>query len=167
MQLTAAHRRLLVIDNGVVSAIFNFLLNGAIAWALFRTVAHVPLWGEQSVANDTLATAFLLPFLTCLIVSRLVARQVAKGHVPPLHGVDLPLIRGSRLSPLSRAMLLGVAGVVLAALPLVAVLHASGFSGFALWPFIGFKATFGALLAAAVTPLIGWWALLRASRAGA
>src|SRR5262245_58855388 len=147
MQLAAPHRRLLVVDNGIISAVFNFLLNGAIAWALFRTVTHVPLWGQQSIAGDTLITAFLLPFLTCLIVSRLVAKQVTAGHLPPLRGADLPLARGSRWSPLARATLLGVAGVALA-FPLVAALHASGFGGFDLWPFIGFKATFAALLAA-------------------
>jgi hypothetical protein len=161
--LSAAHRRLLLVDNGIVSVLFNFLLNGAIAWALFRSAAHVPLWGEQSVAGDTMITAFLLPLLTCLIVSRLVARQVAAGHVPPLRGNDLPLAGPSRHSTLVRGTLLGVMAMALAAGPLVAALDASGFSGFALWPFIGFKAAFAALLAGAVTPLVGWWALLRAS----
>jgi hypothetical protein len=164
VQLTAAHRRLLIVDNGIVSALFNFVLNAAIAWALFRTAVQVPLWGEQSVAGDTLITAFLLPFLTCLIVSRLVAKQVTQGHVPPLRADDPPLAAFSRRSTLARGTLLGVASVALAAVPVVAALHASGFAGFALWPFIGFKATFAALLAAAVTPLVGWWALLGASR---
>ena len=164
MALSASHRRLLIVDNGVVSALFNFVLNGAIAWALFRSVAHVPLWGEASVAGDTLATAFLLPLLTCLIVTRLVARQVTQGHVERLALARPPLAAWSRLSPLARGTLLGIASMALAAVPLVAALHASGFTGFDLWPFIGFKATF-ALLAAAVTPLIGWWALIRASRA--
>lgn len=162
VELSAAHRRLLIVDNGVISALFNFALNGAIAWLLFRSLAHVPLWGEQSVAGDTLITAFLLPFLTGLIVTRLVARQVASGHLPPLRGADLPFSAGSRLSTFVRSALLGLAGVALAA-ALVAALHASDFGGFDLWPFIGFKAAFAALLAAAVTPLIGWWALIRAS----
>jgi hypothetical protein len=163
VELHAAHRRLLIVDNGVVSALFNFLLNGAIAWALFRSAAHVPLWGEQSVAGDTLITAFLLPLLTCLIVSRLVTRQVEQGHVPPLRGANLPFSGPSRLSTGVRGTLLGVTAMAFAAAPLVGALDASGFSGFALWPFVAFKAAFAAVLAAAVTPLVGWWALIRAS----
>ena len=164
MALSPAHRRLLVLDNGVGSAVFNFLLNGLIAWLLFRTATEVPLWGASSVAGDTLATAFLLPFLTCLIVSRAVERRVTQGHVPRLAPADLPQAAWPRRSTLARSLFLGAAGVVLAAVPVVAVLSISGFSGFAgLWPFVGFKATFAALLAAVVTPLVGWWALVRAS----
>jgi hypothetical protein len=164
LALSAAHRRLLIAENGVGSAVFNFALNGAIAWGLFRTATHVPLWGEQSVAADTVATAFLLPFLTCLIVSRTVERRVTQGDVPMLAPAELPAASWPRRSILARSVFLGVAGVVLAAVPVVAALGASGFSGFAgLWPFVGFKAGFAAALAALVTPLVGWWALVRAS----
>jgi len=163
--LHAAHRRLLILDNGVGSAVFNFLLNGLIAWLLFRTATAVPLWGQQSVAGDTLITAFLLPFFTCLIVSRIVERRVTQGHVPRLAAAELPPGAWPHRSTLARSLFLGVAGVLLAAVPVVALLSFSGFSGFAgVWPFVGFKATFAALLAAIVTPLIGWWALVRASR---
>jgi hypothetical protein len=164
MALSAEHRRLLVIDNGVGSAVFNFLLNGAIAWGLFRTATAVPLWGQQSVAGDTLITGFLLPFFTCLIVSRMVERRVTEGHVPRLAPAELPRAAWPRRSTLARSLFLGLAGVLLAAVPVVAALSLSGFSGFeGLWPFVGFKATFAALLAAVVTPLVGWWALVRAS----
>lgn len=164
MALSAAHRRLLVVDNGVGSAVFNFLLNGGIAWLLFRTATSVPMWGQQSVAGDTLITGFLLPFFTCLIVSRMVERRVTQGHVARLTPAELPQAAWARRSTLARSVFLGVAGVLLAAVPVVAALSFLGFSGFdGLWPFVGFKATFAALLAAVVTPLVGWWALVRAS----
>jgi hypothetical protein len=164
MKLSAEHRRLLILDNGVGSAVFNFALNALIAWALFRTATAVPLWGQQSVAGDTLITGFMLPFFTCLIVSRIVERRVTQGHVPRLAPADLPRASWPRRSALARSLVLGAAGVVLAAAPVVAALSASGFSGFdGLWPFIGFKAAFAAVLAAIVTPVIGWWALVRAS----
>lgn len=163
MALSAAHRRLLVLDLGVGASVFNFALNGAIAWVLFRSLSSVPLWGDRSVAGDTLITAFLLPLLTCLIVSRTVHRQVSSGAVPRLEGGGRPLASWSKLSPLSRGALLGVASVALVAVPVVAALGASGFAGFGLWPFIGFKAAFAAVLAALVTPVVGWWALIRAS----
>jgi hypothetical protein len=163
MALSAAHRRLLIVDNGVGAAAFNFALNGAIAWLLFRSATHVPLWGQPSIAGDTLITAFLLPFLTCLIVSRLVARQVEEGRIPRLSEAPSAASSWSRRSPLQRGALLGAASVVLAAVPVVVALTLSGSAGFALWPFIGFKAAFAAFLAAIVTPLVAWWALLRAS----
>jgi hypothetical protein len=164
--LSAAHRRLLLVDCAVGASVFNFALNAAIAWLLFRPLAHVPLWGESSVAGDTLITAFLLPFLTCLIVSRTLHRQVSSGRVARLEGADLPLAGWSKRSPLARGALLGAASVALAAVPLVAALGFAGFAGFGLWPFIAFKASFAACLAAVVTPLIGWWALIRASSPG-
>ena len=164
MALSAEHRRLLVLDNGVASAAFNFLLNGVIAWLLFRTATAVPMWGESSVGVDTLITAFLLPFLTCLIVSRTVERRVTQGHVSRLAQAELPRGAWPQRSTLARSLFLGAAGVLLAAVPVVAALSLAGFAGFAgPWPFVGFKATFAALLAAVVTPLVGWWALVRAS----
>ena len=163
MALSAAHRRLLIVDHAVGAAVFNFALNGAIAWLLFRSLSLVPLWGESSVAGDTLITAFLLPFLTCLIVSRAVHRQVSSGRIPRLETAGLPFSSWSKLSPLARGALLGVASVALAAAPVVAALDWSGFAGFGLWPFIAFKAAFAAGLAALITPLVGWWALIRAS----
>ena len=66
---------------------FNFLLNGAIAWLLFRSLERVPLWGQQSIAGDTIGTCFFLPFFTALIVTPLVRRRVRAGSVAPL-GVD-------------------------------------------------------------------------------
>src|SRR3990172_10008910 len=91
MSISVAHRRFLLVDQGVAPAIFNFVLNGAIAWLLFHSAASVPLWGPSSVAIDTLITAFLLPFLTCLIVSGIVDRQVARGRIPRLPSVQVPL----------------------------------------------------------------------------
>ena len=167
MALSAPHRRLLIVDLGVGAALFNFGLNAAIAWLLFRSLARVPLWGDSSVAGDTLITAFVLPFLTSLIVSRTVHRQVSGGRIPRLATADPALASFAKRSPSARGALLGAASVVLVAVPVVAALGGSGFEGFALWPFIGFKAAFAACLAALVTPLIGWWALVRASREGA
>lgn len=164
MRLSAAHRRFLLVDQGAVPALFNLVLNGAIAWLLFRTASEIPLWGESSAGVDLLATGFLLPFLTCLIVSPLVLRQVRAGTLPALPANALPVAGWSGRSPLVRGVALGAAGVALAATPTVFGLALLGPQPLEPWPFIGFKALWAALLAAAVTPLIGWWALAQASR---
>jgi hypothetical protein len=167
MELSDRHRRFLMVEQGAVPSVFNLALNGVIAWALFRSVASIPLWGESSVGVDLLATGFLLPFLTCLIVSALVARDVRSGKVPALPAEGLPSSRWSQRPASQRALLLGVAGVLFGALPLVWALHLGEAGPFAVAPFVAFKAVWAAMLALLVTPIVGWWALVSTSRAGA
>ena len=165
MVLSPEHRRLLIVDNGVGSAVVNFLINGAIAWALFHSMPYVPLWGQSSIAGDTFATAFLLPLLTCLIVTRIVHRQVVAGRVLPLPMVSAPRPMQflALLSTLRRGLALGLGGVALGALPTVLWFIWAGPPELQRESFLWFKAGFAAVLAAAVTPLIAWLALLALS----
>lgn len=155
------HRRYLILEQGVGSALINFLLNGVIAWLLFRALESVPLWGDQSIAGDTIGTAFLLPFFTCLIVTRLARGQVRSGRLPPLgwqramHPALGRLPRGTFL----RALVLGFACVALTAPFSLWALDRGGVDHMSFWGFVAFKATFAAVLAAAVTPLIALCAL--------
>ncbi len=164
MELSARHRRFLLIEQGAIPTLFNLVLNGFIAWLLFRSAAAVPLWGESSVGMDLLATAFLLPFLTCVIVSSLVARHVRDGKVPPLALAQLPHSRWFRRSSPARGLFLGAAGVLFGAAPLVWALSLGQAQPFPVASFVTFKAVWAAMLALMVTPLVGWWALANASR---
>jgi len=164
MALSGRHQRFLIIEQGAVPTVFNFALNGAIAWALFRTAEGVPLWGESSLGVDLLATAFLLPFLTCLIVSGIVARHVRDGKVPPLPREQLPNTGWFERSALQRGLALGAAGVVFGAVPLVWALTLAQAQPLAVPAFVTFKAAWAAMLALLVTPVVGWWALANASR---
>jgi hypothetical protein len=165
MTLSPRHRRLLWLDQGVGSAVFNFLLNAGIAWLLFHSVEAVPLWGQLSIAGDTVATAFILPLLTSLVVSRMVAGQVAAGHIPPLSGPpDSRLLAAlAGRSALGRGALLGAVGMLAAAAPVIGWLQWAGPRSLDLGAFLWFKASFAGALAAVVTPVIGLSALLRAS----
>ena len=167
MELSDRHRRFLLIEQGAIPTVFNFVLNGAIAWALFGSVAAVPLWGESSVGVDLLVTAFLLPFLTCLIVSTLVARQVRSGKVPPLPSGQLPHSLWFQRPAWMRGLFLGAAGVLFGALPLVWALSLGQAQPLPAASFVAFKAAWSALLALMVTPVVGWWALANASHAQA
>jgi hypothetical protein len=167
MALSQRHQHFLLVEQGAVPTVFNFALNGAIAWALFRSAGAVPLWGESSLGVDLLATAFLLPFLTCVIVSAIVAKHVRDGKVPPLAAEQLPNTRWYEGSAWRRGLLLGVAGVVFGALPLVWALHIASAQPLAVPAFVAFKATWAAMLALLFTPVVGWWALANASRAQA
>lgn len=163
MELSEQHRHFLRVEQGVVPMGINFVLNGGIAWLLFRSAEHVPLWGESSLGVDLLVTAFLLPFFTCLIVSRIVGGQVASGKLLPLASAQLPLSRWFRRPPWARAVLLGGLGVALAAAPLVWALDLGRAQPLGVYPFATFKAVWAALLAGVVSPFVGWWALASAS----
>jgi len=164
MQLSAEHRKFLIVDQGLVPTAFNLVLNGLIAWLIFRSATSVPLWGESSIGVDLLATAFLLPFLTCVIVSRLVTGQVRSGKLSPLPQLQVPLAGWSLRPAAARGLILGAGGVLLGAAPLVAALSIGNSQPFDVGAFIGFKAVWAAMLAAVATPVVGWWALAHASR---
>lgn len=71
-----------LVGQGVIGAGINFLLNGAIGWMLYRHLAHIPLYGRQSIAGDIVVTSLLLPMLVCLIATPLIRSEVRKARLP-------------------------------------------------------------------------------------
>ena len=160
--LELAHRRYILIEQGIGSAVFNLLLNGAIAWFMARSLERVPLWGtDLSIAGDTIGTTFLLPFFTCLIVTRLARGQVASGRLPPVSWRRDAHAALGRLPArtLPRALVLGVATLIAVAPVAVWALTALEVTDLGMWRFVAFKALFAALLAAIVTPIVALGAL--------
>lgn len=83
--LSEEQRRYVFIKQGLYPGILNFVMNGAIAWLAVRGMERVPLFGSlSSIAVDTLATCFLLPFITCLIVTPTVRSAVKSGVIQPV-----------------------------------------------------------------------------------
>jgi hypothetical protein len=157
--MSPRHRRYLLLEQGIGSGIFNLLLNAAIAWVVFRGATTVPLWGEQSIGGDTIITAFMLPFLTTLIASRVVRRHVRKGNVPAFAWNGSPLAAWLPSGLTLRGALLGILGVIVAGIPTMHVLGRLGIAEMSFGGFIAFKALFAAVLATIVTPLIARAAL--------
>jgi hypothetical protein len=164
--LSQAHWRFLVVEQCVGSAVFNFLLNGAIAWLMFRALATVPLWGEQSIAGDTIGTTFFLPFFTCLIVTRIAYAQIRSGKLAATEWqrASHPVLGRLPHGIWKRSLVLGLIGVVLAAPVSLWAIRALGVESMGFWRFVAFKATFAALLAAIFTPVIALCALGDAPR---
>jgi hypothetical protein len=157
--LSREHRRFLIVDEIVGSILINFPLNAGIAWALFRSKASVPLWGTSSIAADTIVTAFVLTVATALLATRHARAQVIAGKLAP---VPISEIRSSawlQRSAFMRGTILGLAAIVLAAMPVIGALAIAGPHELSFGGFIWFKATFAAVLGAFVTPLVGWWAI--------
>ncbi|MBI4517629.1 MAG: hypothetical protein HY699_17630 [Deltaproteobacteria bacterium] len=153
-----AHKRFLLLEEGVGSIVVNLLINGVIAFFMFRGAAAVPLWGQQSIAGDTIGTALLLPLFTCLIVTPLARRQVRAGAVPPLAALPAAM-RWLPRGTFRRGLLLGALTVASVAPATIAALTAGGVTQQSFWGFVAFKAIFAAALGAVVTPLIALYAI--------
>lgn len=162
--MSPAHRRYLLLEQGVGAAVVNLLLNGVIAWLVFRGAAVVPLWGQQSIAGDTIGTCLLLPLITCLIVTRLARGRIRSGALAPLDWTRAshPILGWLPEGTFARAVVLGVVCVVAVAPPTVWGLGALQVTALQFWWFVLFKATFAAALAAVVTPVISLWAIVGA-----
>lgn len=156
--MSPAHKRFLLLEEGLGSVLVNLLLNGVIAYLMFRSAVSVPLWGQQSIAGDTIGTTFFLPLFTCLIVTPLARRQVHAGRLEPLDGTPLGLA-WLPARAFWRGAVLGVLSVILVAPPTIMLLSALGVTQQSFWGFVLFKAVFAAALGAVVTPLIALWAI--------
>jgi hypothetical protein len=159
--MSPGHLRFLLLEQGIGAAVVNFLLNGAIAWLLFRGVPQVPLWGQQSIAGDVVGTCFFLPLITTLIVTPLVRRRVSAGTLAAL-GWTRETHRPLGWLPNGtgrRALVLGIICALVVGPLSVWVLSRLDVAELALWSFIGFKAVFSAGLGLLVTPVISLWAM--------
>jgi hypothetical protein len=159
--MSPEHKRVIFLEHGVGSALFNLVLNGAIAWAVFRGLEQIPLWGQRSIVGDTIGTCFFLPLCTALIVTPLLRRRLHSGELEALAPAWPGRLGLARLpsGTLARGAVLGGLCVALAAPVAVLAFRQLGVTGLALWPFVAFKALFAAALAALVTPLIAVAAL--------
>ncbi len=157
----AAHRRYLVLEQGLGAVLINFVLNFGIAWAAFRGMSAVPMWGTQSIAGDTIGTSFVLPFLTCLIVTPLARREVTRGRLPAFeHGPgDSRLLALLPNTTFRRALVLGATATVLIAPIAIFTFHSAGLGGIEPGAFIWIKAAYAGVLAGIVSPLIAARAL--------
>jgi hypothetical protein len=162
--VSPAQRRYLLVEQGVGAMVFTFVLNAGIAWLAFRRFDVVPLWGDQSIAGDTIATGLLLPLITCGVVTALARREVRVGRIAPLgwtrtsHALLGWLPRRTWV----RGLVLGAAGVVFVALPTVKALDALHVSAMGFGRFVLFKSTFAALGALVVSPAMVLWVLATA-----
>ena len=157
--LTPAQRRFVLLDNGVGAFVVNLLINGVIAWLLFRKVTHVPMWGQSSIAGDTIATACLLPAISCLIVTPLARGRVRTCRVAAVGSASWRWIPRNMVW---RALLVGLICLLVLTPLTLFVLVTLGVGELSPWHFVYFKATFAAVEGALVTPFLALWAISEA-----
>jgi hypothetical protein len=161
--LSREHRRFLVVDQLIAAAVVNLLINYAVAWCIFRRIPSVGLHASPGIAGDTVVTAFLLPLITAFATAFVVRLRVVRGQLPPLVLAAANAPAWWRRAVWRRGTLLGVAAVLVLALPTVGLFALFGIEQLPLPRFLWFKAGFAAGVGLLVTPPLGWWALIDAS----
>jgi hypothetical protein len=165
-ELTAEHRRWLLVNAVIVAALINGALNALIAWGTAAPEDEIPLWaapliGGPSTIVDTVATLFILPFLTTLLITTVAWHEMREGKLAPLlidRNVD-PMLARLPSTRARRGAYFGVLTVVLLAPVAVVLLIAFDFGDISVGDFVIYKAIFGVLLGLAVTPPIAIAAL--------
>lgn len=155
--MTRAQKRFLL-EQGGGSVVVNLLINGVIAFLMFRGATTVPLWGQQSIAGDTIGTTFFLPLFTCLIVTPLSRRRLRSGDLTPVPGAPLGL-RWLPQRTFWRGALLGLLTAIALGPLSVFALTSLGVTEQSFWGFVAFKALFAAALGVVMSPLIALWAI--------
>ena len=163
--LPAPHRRWIVLNALLATAVINLAVNTGIAWLSVKGQAGVPLWArplsKTSTIGDTLGTLFLLPLITCMLCTTAVWRELRTGALIPLPGAppydrwlaDLPAGR------LRRGIAFGAIVFLALAPPVTAALAVIDFGTLTEGQFVAFKTAFAIGLGAIVTPVIALCAM--------
>ncbi|HEU4945491.1 MAG TPA: hypothetical protein VFT10_10060 [Solirubrobacterales bacterium] len=160
-QLPASNRRWIVVNALIVTAAVNLILNAALASLSVSDFDSVPIWGapfakEPSLFGSALGSLFLLPLITCLIVTGLIRRDVRLDSLRPLPDLRsahrwLTVLPATRFR---RGVALG-ALVLLALAPLLAlVLFLLDPAALSQGQFVVCQTTLTVVLGAIVTPAI-------------
>ena len=163
MQLSDDPRRFFRNAQFIHAFVINVVINGVIAGLILRGHDTIPLWGDASMAPDLLATGILLPLFMTVIVSRIIAKQVESGKLPPLPSELIAANGLHRKSSMVRGLVLAAFGTLCGSLPLVVMLDLAQAQPLSYEAFVGFKAFWAGTMAALLSPPLAWWALCAAS----
>jgi hypothetical protein len=165
-ELKVEHRRWLLINAIVIAAIVNGVLNALIAWGSGASEDEIPLWaapliGGPSTIVDTVATLFILPFLTTVLITTAAWHEMREGKLAPLtvNRSSDPMLRQLPRTRARRGAYFGVLTVLLLGPAAVLLLIAFDYGDISPGDFVLYKTIFGVALGALVTPPIAIAAL--------
>jgi hypothetical protein len=154
------HRRWIVVNAVLVTAVVNLVLNGVIAWVSVGGQQTVPLWsvpllGGPSTLTDTIGTLFVLPLTTSLLCTTSVWHELRSGRLTPLCGSTLwCAVARLPTGRLRQGLVLGTLSALLLGPPVMLLMHALGVGDLSSQAFMIYKVSFAVGLGALVTPLI-------------
>lgn len=164
MVLSEQHRHFLRVEQCIHPFLFNFVINGVIAFLITRSHPTLPLWGDGSIGVDLIATSILLPLLTAVIVSRVIRGQVAKGKIAALDPAQIDERGLHHRSAWVRGGVLALVVLLFTGGPLVLLLQLAQAQPVETLAYVGFKAVWAGGVAMLISPVIAWWALCAASQ---
>jgi hypothetical protein len=133
-----------------INIVINVLLNGALAWWLLHDKGPLPVWGEHGFGPDLLITGFLLSGIIAAIMIAMHRRKLNKGDLPALVLADNHWLNRMPRNLWLSALAFGLAGALLAAPLLLAVLYLFGFTTLTPLSYALIKGVWAGALAAAV-----------------
>ena len=161
--VTAAHWRFILINQTLVSIFMNFLMNGVMAWLVFKGRDNIVLWGENNAYMDLVATTFFFTFFTCFLVSKASYRAIDSGKLARVESDFIAsLLKAYPPKPLIGSLIMALMLALL--VPPILVMSFYIFSNLVIShdAFILLKAFYGAGLALIATPLVCLIALAEA-----
>ncbi len=149
-------KKFLVIQ-ALIGIAINLSINAGIGVFLVRGVDSISLWGNPGIALDTLAVAFLLPWLTVLFVAFFAHLEMKKGTVKKyreeLQSIGSSYLKHMPRGVFSQSMVIG-AGTALVITPImIGIMYAMGISEMGDRSFVVYKSAFATILTIPVNPL--------------
>jgi hypothetical protein len=162
------NRRWLIVNALGVTAAINVVVNLGVAWLGTRGAHSVALWAtplaRPSTIADTVGTTFVLPFMTTILCTHAVQREIRTGGIPPLpHESNVRRFIGRlprRVLP--RALRIGWWSALTIGSAALVMLVVTQFGSLSVPSFLLFKVVFAVGLGLVVTPVIALAAMCHA-----
>jgi hypothetical protein len=158
-ETVSEHRRWLFLNAIVIAAVANAGLSALIAWGSAANEDEIPMWAAPlvegpSLVTDTVGTFFILPFLTTLAITTAVWHELREGRIAPLSKRSSGILARLPKTRIRRGAYFGLITMLVLAPPAVLVLLLRDPGDVSVGDFVLFKAIFGVILGAIVTPPI-------------
>ena len=158
-ETVSEHRRWMFWNTVVISAVANAVLNALIAWGSAANEDEIPLLAAPlvegpSLITDTIGTFFILPFLTTLAVTTAVWHELRERRLAPLSKRTSGLLARLPATRVRRGAYFGLITMLVLSPPAVLALVIRDPGDVSVSDFVIFKAIFGVVLGALVTPPI-------------
>ena len=150
--ISHSHFRYAIVNQGIISVIINFFINGAVTWLFFRNENEIPLFGMKSIAVDIIQANFYFTFYTCFFITRAVYGDVVRKKISPILS-NTTILKKYPPGYFFGSVLLGIFVTILFTPLIVGLMMLIQLDSFTLSEFIIFKSIWGALMAAFWAPI--------------
>ena len=142
-----ALKKYLFINQMLVAAVINFIINGLISWLSFSKFDLLTIWQQNPVYPDILLTALLLPLLSCLINSKIINSNLKTNKLAFPNALPQTNTGFHRLSITQRSFGLGFTTLLTVGIMTLVLLETVFPEGILVFQYVAFKATWSAILA--------------------